>query len=315
MKKKRKQIKKGSIGLISSLFFVLLSTAGLQQKKPEVPYVPTPDKVIVEMLKMAEVGQDDVLFDLGCGDGRIVVMAVRELDCRGVGIDIDPLRIEESRENAINAGVSDKVEFILMDLFEADIRQATVVTLYLLTKVNLKLRPKLIRELKPGTRVVSHQFNMENWEPDESTIINSDHYYKHPYIYENFLIDNYWDVHNVYLWIIPANVTGVWEWTMPAISGKKRYKLELDQTYQEVKGKAFEDSTSVLLHIRDGKIKGDRLEFTLERNQKGRTEIIHFKGVVREHTMEGLVRIEGKPGVEEKWRAKRVPWTLKSIDK
>ena len=191
MERKRKQVKKAFIGLVSSLFLILLSTAGQQKKKPDVPYVPTPDKVIVEMLKIAEVGKDDVLYDLGCGDGRIVVMAVRELGCRGVGIDIDPLRIEESRENAINAGVSDKVEFILMDLFEADIRQATVVTLYLLTKVNLKLRPKLIRELKPGTRVVSHQFNMENWKPDESAIINSDHYYKHPYIYENFLIDNY----------------------------------------------------------------------------------------------------------------------------
>jgi len=314
MKMIRKQMKKALTGLIFPLIFVLLCPAGLQQKKPEVPYVPTPDKVIVEMLKMADVGKDDVLYDLGCGDGRIVVMAVRELGCRGVGIDIDPLRIEESRENAINAGVSDRVEFSLMDLFEADIRQATVVTLYLLSKVNLRLRPKLIRELEPGTRVVSHEFNMGNWNPDKSSVIDGNHYYN-PYVYENFLIDNYWDVHNVYLWIIPANVTGVWEWTMPAISGKRRYKIELDQTFQEVNGKAFEDSSSIPLYIKNGKIIGDRLEFSLEKNLKRRTIQIHFKGSVKDHTMEGFVRVEGKPGVEEKWRAKRVPWTIKPIEK
>lgn len=314
MKEKTKQIKTLLISFISLFFLVLLSTAGWQQKKPEVPYVPTPEKVIIEMLKIAEVSKDDVLYDLGCGDGRIVVMAAKELGCRGVGIDIDPLRIEESRENAANAGVSDRVEFLLMDLFEADIRQATVVTLYLLSKVNLKLRPKLLRELKPGTRVVSHEFNMENWKPDRSTIVNDNHY-DYPPLYENFLINNYWDVHNVYLWVIPANVTGVWEWTMPAISSKKRFKLELDQMFQEVKGRAFEGSSSISLHIKEGKIKGNRLEFTLERNLKGRTEQMHFEGFVEDQIMEGFVRIEGKPDVKVKWRAKRVPWTMRSIDK
>lgn len=314
MEKKTKQIKKALIGLIFLFFVMLLSTAGLQQKKPEVPYVPTPERVVVEMLKIADVVKDDVLYDLGCGDGRIVITAAKELGCRGVGIEIDPLRIKESRENAINAGVSDRVEFFLMDLFEADIRQATVVTLYLLTKVNLRLRPKLLRELKPGTRVVSHEFNMEKWKPDASTLVD-DNYYDYPPVYENFLIDNYWDVHNVYLWIIPANVTGVWEWSMPAISGKKRYKLELDQTFQEVKGKAFEGSSSIPLYIKNGQIKGDRLEFTLERNLKGHTGQIHFEGFVKDHSMEGHVRIVGKPDVKEKWRAKRVPWTIKSIDR
>jgi len=314
MKKRRKQVKKALIGFIPSLFFVLSSTAGPQQKKPEVPYVPTPEKVVAEMLKMADVGKDDVLYDLGCGDGRIVIMAAKELGCRGVGIDIDPLRIEESRGNATSAGVSDRVEFLLMDLFEADISQATVVTLYLLSKVNLKLRPKLLRELKPGTRVVSHEFGMEDWKPDGSTVMEGDHYYN-PYIYEDFLVDHYWGAHNVYLWIIPANVTGVWEWTMPAISGKKRYRLELDQKFQEVEGKAFADSSSIPVYIKNGKITGDRLEFTLEKNLKGHAEKIQFEGTIKDHNLEGLVRIEGKPDIKEKWRAKRVAWTLKSIDR
>ncbi len=155
---------------------------------------------------------------------------------------------------------------------------------------------------------------MGKWNPDKSTVIDGK-YYEYPYVYEDFLINNNWNVHNVYFWIIPANVTGVWEWTMPAISGKKSYRLDLDQTFQEVSGKAFEGSTSIPLYIKDGKIKGDRLEFTLERNLKGRTEKIQFEGTVKDYTIEGPVRIEGKPGVNQKWRAKRVPLTMRPIDK
>jgi len=310
----RNQIKKAPVGLLSSFFLILLSTAGLQQNRPEVPYVPTPEKVVVEMLRMADVDKEDVLYDLGCGDGRIVITAAKELGCRGVGIDIDPVRIKESRENATNAGVSDRVEFFLMDLFETDISQATVVTLYLLSDVNIRLRPKLLRELESGTRVVSHDFDMKTWKPDGSTVIN-DNYYDYPPVYDTWFHENSWNRHNVYLWIIPANVTGTWKWTMPAISGKKRYTLELDQTFQEVNVKAFEDSSSIPVYIKDEKIRGNRLEFTLERKLKGRTEKMHFEGFVKGHTMEGHVRIEGKSDINQKWRAKRVPSTLKAIDK
>jgi len=313
MEKKRGVTKKIPIGLLCLFFLIGLNTAGTQQKRPDVPYVPTPEKVITEMLRMAEVGKDDVIYDLGCGDGRIVIQAAKELGCRGVGVDINPQRIKESRENAVKAGVEKRVEFILMDLFEADINQSTVVTLYLLSSVNLRLRPKLLRELKSGTRVVSHDFGMAEWKPDESTIIEEkfDNYIP----FDNSrLIENFWDKHNVYLWIIPANVTGVWNWTLPAISGKKQYMMELDQTFQEVEGKAFEDLTSIPLHIKDEKIKGDRLEFTLERKLKGLTQRLHFEGRVKDHTMEGVLRIEGKPGVNEKWRAKRDPSTFKPIE-
>jgi ubiquinone/menaquinone biosynthesis C-methylase UbiE len=131
----------------------------------DVPYVPTPDKVVERMLEIAQVGPNDVVYDLGSGDGRIVIAAARKHGARGVGIDIDPDRIREARDNARSAGVSERVEFREGDLFKANLSEATVVTLYLLSSVNLQLRPKLLSELKPGTRIVSHAFDMGDWKP------------------------------------------------------------------------------------------------------------------------------------------------------
>ncbi len=133
----------------------------------EVPYVPTPPAVVDAMLDMGGVKKGDVLYDLGCGDGRIVIAAAKRFGVRGVGIDIDPERIQEANENAKAAGVTDLVEFREQNLFDADFREATVVTLYLLPEVNKKLRPKLLSELRPGTRVVSHAFDMGDWTPDQ----------------------------------------------------------------------------------------------------------------------------------------------------
>lgn len=138
-------------------------------RTPDVIYVPTPQPVVDAMLELAEVGPDDVLYDLGSGDGRIPVTAAREFGIRAVGIDINPVRIREANANAEEAGVTDKVTFIEGDLFEANISEATVVTLYLLQSLNVKLRPKLLSELRPGTRIVSHAFDMANeWEPEET---------------------------------------------------------------------------------------------------------------------------------------------------
>ena len=135
------------------------------EKDPEVPYVPTHERVVAEMLKVAKVGKNDVLYDLGSGDGRIPITAAKQFGTRGVGVDIDPARVIEARANAVKAGVADKVKFMQQDLFETDIKEATVVTLYLLPDVNLRLRPKLLAELKPGTRVVSHNYDMGDWKP------------------------------------------------------------------------------------------------------------------------------------------------------
>ncbi|MCA1855623.1 class I SAM-dependent methyltransferase [Massilia oculi] len=133
----------------------------------DVPYVPTPQDVVERMLEMGRVGSQDVLYDLGCGDGRIVITAASARGARGTGIDLDPVRIAEARENARKAGVSGRVNFLVGDLFQADVSPATVVTLYLLPSVNLKLRPRLWRQLRVGTRVVSHAFDMgPDWPPE-----------------------------------------------------------------------------------------------------------------------------------------------------
>jgi len=142
------------------------------KRRPDIHWEPTADPVVTAMLKLAGTTKDDVVYDLGCGDGRIVIAAAREFGARGVGVDIDPQRIDESIANAKKAGVTDRVKFIEDDLFEVDISGATVVTLFLWPSVNLKLRPKLLAELKPGARVVSHSHDMGDWKPDRSIVVD-----------------------------------------------------------------------------------------------------------------------------------------------
>jgi SAM-dependent methyltransferase len=139
------------------------------RRTPDVPYVPTTEEAVQAMLKLADVKKTDVVYDLGCGDGRIVIAAAKTFGARGVGIDINPVRIREANDNAIKAGVQELVKFMENDLFESDIHEATVVTLFLLPQINLKLRPKLLRDLKPGTRVVSNTFDMGDWKPEKET--------------------------------------------------------------------------------------------------------------------------------------------------
>src|SRR5438045_547874 len=165
------------------LLFATLSALPVfaQQSAPakplDVPYVPTPQQVVEGMLKLANVQKTDIVYDLGCGDGRMIVTAAQKYGAHGVGIDIDPQRIREANENARKAGVSDLVTFREGDLFEADLHDATVLTLYLLSSVNEKLRPKLWRDLKPGTRVVSHTFTMGDWQPEKEENVDGRHIY------------------------------------------------------------------------------------------------------------------------------------------
>ena len=160
-----------------------------KEVKRDVPYVPTPQNVVDEMLTLANVKKDDVVYDLGCGDGRLVITAVKKFGARrGFGVDIDPQRIAESNENAKAAGVTDRVTFAVQDLFQTDFKEATVVTLYLLPEVNLRLRPKLLSDLRPGTRVVSHSFDMGDWKPQKSVSVEP-------------------GGQRLYLWTIPAKTT------------------------------------------------------------------------------------------------------------
>jgi SAM-dependent methyltransferase len=147
---------------------ILLAQAAPARRSPDVIFVPTPNEVVDKMLELAKVTPKDVVYDLGCGDGRIVITAAQKYGVRAVGVDIDPKRIEEATANAKAAKVTDKVRFIEGDLFETDISEASVVTLYLLTRLNEKLKPKLMKDLKPGTRVVSHAFDMGDWKPEQT---------------------------------------------------------------------------------------------------------------------------------------------------
>ena len=152
----------------------------------QAPYVQTPPEVVSAMLKLAGVRKDDLVYDLGCGDGRIVIAAARDFGARAVGVDINPARIREAQQNARRAGVRDRIEFRQQDLFDTDISRATVVTLYLLPEVNLALRPKLLRELKPGTRIVSNSFDMGDWRPDKVVQVAEG---------------------KLYYWVVPAGLT------------------------------------------------------------------------------------------------------------
>jgi ubiquinone/menaquinone biosynthesis C-methylase UbiE len=157
---------------------VALSVAAAQSTPHlDVPYVPSPNPVVEGMLKLAGVKSGDTVYDLGCGDGRIVITAAKTYGAKGVGVDINPERIEEARANAKSAKVEDKVKFEENDLFKANIANATVVTLYLLPDVNVRLKPKLLKELKPGTRIVSHSFDMGDWKPEKDELIEGRHIY------------------------------------------------------------------------------------------------------------------------------------------
>ena len=184
-----------SVTLALLITTVLALSAGAQsttETKPlDVPYVPTHDKVVAEMLRVANVRKDDVLYDLGSGDGRIVIAAAREFGTRGTGIDIDPERVRDAQENARRAGVTDKVKFVQGDIFEARISDATVVTLYLLPDVNMRLRPRLLSELRPGTRIVSHNYDMGDWKPEKTIRVKTPD-----------------GDHTVYYWVVPRRAAG-----------------------------------------------------------------------------------------------------------
>ena len=164
--------------IATALLFVSFAAAQTEPKpRPEVPYVPTENAVVQAMLDLAGVKSTDIVYDLGCGDGRIVVLAAQSYGAHSVGVDIDPERIRDARANAQRNAVENLVRFEVKDLFDTDIHEATVVTLYLLPAVNLRLRPKLLKDLKPGTRIVSHSFDMGDWKPEKEEVVEGQRLY------------------------------------------------------------------------------------------------------------------------------------------
>ena len=267
----------------------------IQHKPLDVPYVPTKPEVVAEMLRMAKVGQKDILYDLGCGDGRIVITAAQLYGTRGVGIDIDPDRIKESTENAAKAKVAHLVKFIQGDLFEADFHEATVVSLYLRTSVNLRLRPRLFAQLRPGTRVVSHNYAMDTWKPDNSSVV---------------MVNG--QTHNVYFWVFPANVSGTWEWTWTENSKRTPYVLHLDQLFQWPNGRIKMGGSEV--GLRNVVLTGNRIRFLVDQGKGGKTVTMVFEGRVSENTIEGSVETQGEVRQNKRaWKAVRIPSSMKPI--
>jgi SAM-dependent methyltransferase len=268
----------------------------VQELHLDVPYVPTRPEVVAKMLEMAHVGKADVLYDLGCGDGRIVITAAKLYGTHGVGIDINPERIKESRENAAKEGVTSLVKFLEQDLFQTDFHEATVVTLYLLSSVNLRLRPILFDQLLPGTRVVSHDFSMDTWKPDDSAVVDTNGM-----------------SHDVYFWVIPANVSGSWGWTWPEGGRLDPCRFDLEQHFQVVSGKLNVAGKDFALI--DPTISGDKIKFSVDRTEGSKTRRIIFTGRAVRDTMEGTFLIQGGGKAAEKpWKAERNPATRKRID-
>ncbi len=266
-------------GLVS---LPLLPASARAQPVPlDVPFVPSGDETVERMLRMAAVGPEDRLIDLGSGDGRIVIAAARQFGTRGLGVELDPGRWAAAQRNAERSGVADRVRFERADLFETDLSAATVITMYLLPAVNLRLRPRLLA-LRPGTRVVSHDFDMGEWLPDQRA-------------------DR--DGSTVYLWIVPARVEGTWRWRMPDEAG---FSVRLRQQFQLVHGQAERDEAPVWLQ--DARLRGAEITFTLL-GQTSRGPFRHdCSGRVEGDQIVGSIRTragEGASARPQPWRATR----------
>jgi hypothetical protein len=269
-----------------------LSLSPARALEPRVPYVPTPQDVVERMLDVAKVGPHDYLIDLGSGDGRIVVTAARKYGTRGFGVDLNPERIRESTENARRAGVAEKVAFYQRDLFETNLADATVITMYLLPQVNIELRPKLL-ELKPGTRLVSHDFDLGDWKPDTHFKMDAQ--------------DKYGGAggqSDIYFWIVPARVAGVWRWELP-VSGKPLdYEVTLEQRYQAITGSVAVGGRAVKLQ--NAHLRGDSIRFSFTAEVNGAPVKHEFSGRVAGEAVTGSARLSGtRVQGQHEWTARR----------
>lgn len=264
--------------LIITVFLFACATHPYSQDL-DVPYVPTPQPVVDRMLELALVDSSDYVIDLGSGDGRIVISAAKR-GATGHGIDLDPQRIREARENARKANVKDRVIFMQDDIFVTDFSQASVITMYLLSSVNKKLRPRLLEELRPGTRVVSHSFDMDEWKADHSETVDEQ-------------VGGY---HRIYLWIIPARMDGQWTWAMDG----NKYTMDVSQQFQEIDLDVQSGRND--LDIGESILRGKRITFTAD---QGRTSYV-FSGHVEDNQIQGTVQIRsGNDEHVESWSATR----------
>jgi SAM-dependent methyltransferase len=248
----------------------------------DVPFVPTPQVVVDEMLRLAGVGPKDVVYDLGSGDGRIVITAARKFGARAVGVELNEHLIYQSEESARQANVTERVKFLQQDFFQTDFTEATVVTLYLLPGVMKRLRDRMLG-LKPGTRLVAHDFDFEDWRPDAKTTIRK----------------------NVFLWIVPARVAGLWQVHADLPGGGFAFGMDLRQRYQEVDGVVKMEGPPG--GVWEAKLEGEHIRFVVVDSRDRDNEAgLYFDGRIAGNAMQGDgIRGVGDRLTRFKWRAAR----------
>ena len=261
-------------------------TDGQEKVKPDIFYLPTPQRLVDLMLLMAEVKKDDLLYDLGSGDGRLVITAAKTYGARGIGIEIDPELIAIAKRNAARAKVQDKVEFRQQDLFRSDFKDANVITLYLLDELNRRLRPQLFAQVKPGTRIVSHAFHMGEWQPDaEKTLTIKGKKY------------------DAYSWVVPANFSGRWKVAPEAKVKGLPPTVVIEQAFQEFVVRAEEGGAA----LGEGKVSG--LEFYLTMDKATGVKPLSFTGTIDGNSLKATAAGKGTG-----WKAEREPGTEKPLD-
>ena len=279
-------------GMLAAALMLLAPAAGAQDGRGDVVYVPTPQIVVDEMLSMAKVGPNDYIIDLGSGDGRIVITAAKRLGARGFGVDLDTYLLKIANETARKEGVADRANFVEQNLFETDLSRATVVSSYLLPDMNAKLRPRLLA-LKPGTRVVAHDYAMGEWDPDQGKVL---------VVPEKVVGDP--GKSYIYLYIVPARVAGRWESEIAMSGGKPvPYHFSLEQHYQLVHG-------TVRIGDRDMKLPqfrlaGEQIAFNLAVPGTSGPTPHRFSGTVKGDVIDGTVAVgEGASRRVLPWKAR-----------
>jgi hypothetical protein len=270
---------------------VLFAPAVAQEGRGDVVYVPTPQVVVDEMLTMAKIGPKDFLIDLGSGDGRIVITAAKKFGAQGFGVDLDTYLLRLARDGAKKEGVTERAAFVEQNLFETDLGKATVISSYLLPEMNLKLRPKILA-LKPGTRVVAHDYHMGDWYPDAQKDIP---------VPEKVVGTP--GVSYIYLWVVPAKVAGKWQAQLNVAGKDAPYEIAFDQLFQILEGTVRAGSDSVPLR---GRVtNGDQITFTTQPKGSPGGQRHEFTGRVSGDTIQGTVRIgEGTTVRQANWSAK-----------
>ena len=273
------------------LFTVFVPALSFSQDYGDTPYVPTPQNVVDRMLEVAKVGPKDYVIDLGSGDGRMIITAAKQRGARGFGVDLDKQLVKRANGLAAKSGVADRAKFYARDLYETDISKASVVTIYLLPEVNLMVRPKLLATLKPGTRIVSHDYDMGDWPPDLALMLDAPD--------KSVGRDR---KSKVFYWVVPAQASGKWRWQL-APEGKTRdYELTLNQNFQNLQGVLTTDGVKV--SIEEAKLSGTQITFSATLNQNGAAVRHTFTGRIAGEAIVGQI-VRGAADEPLAWKAAR----------